>query len=131
MTRIILVGVGGFIGSISRYLVSGFVQNGLKNFEFPYGTLVVNILGCFVLGFLAQLADGYGAFSSDVRAFLFVGILGGFTTYSAFGGETFNLLRDQEIILGFLNILGHLLFGLMAVWGGRSLVHLIWRQICS
>jgi len=122
-----MIGAGGFIGSILRYVVSGLVQRSLGSFEFPFGTLAVNVGGCFILGFLVQLAEGYGLFSSDTRAFLFIGILGGFTTFSTFGNETWNLMRDREMWLAMWNLVAHLILGLGAVWAGRSIVHAIWR----
>ena len=126
MVRIVLVGLGGFFGSVLRYLLAGYVHTVLRDFEFPYGTLAVNVAGCFFLGFLSQLAEGYGLFSSEARLFLFIGILGGFTTFSTFGGETFNLLRDREVFLAAMNISCQVILGLMAIWGGRVLVHVIW-----
>jgi CrcB protein len=127
MLRILMIGVGGFIGTIFRYLISGYIQNLMKSFEFPYGTLVVNVVGCFVIGLLSELADAQGAFSSEIRSFLFIGILGGFTTFSTFGNETFHLLRDNQNILAAANVITHVLLGLGAVWIGRGLVHVIWR----
>ena len=94
--KLILVGSGGFAGSVLRYLFSGYVQNATGSIGFPYGTLAVNLVGCFAIGVLAQLADGRGLFSADTRAFVFIGILGGFTTFSTFGNETMNLIRDRE-----------------------------------
>jgi CrcB protein len=128
MMNALLIGIVGFIGSILRYLCSGYVQSLSKSFEFPYGTLAVNVSGCFLIGFLSQLAESYGAFSSQTRAFLFVGILGGFTTFSAFGNETINLLRDREQVLALLNIASNVLLGLTAVWSGRAFVELLWRS---
>jgi CrcB protein len=127
MLRILLIGTGGFIGAVLRYLLSGYIQTLSKSFEFPYGTLAVNILGCFVLGFLVQLTEAHGIFSAQTRLFLFIGILGGFTTFSAFGNETFNLLRDREQWLAFVNVAAHVVLGLGAIWSGRAIVHLIWR----
>ena len=122
MLRLLLVGFGGFTGSILRYLLSGFVQQASKSVGFPYGTLVVNIIGCFLIGLLSQLAETRGLFTTESRAFIFIGILGGFTTFSAFGNETLNLWRDGENLLALTNIAGHLLFGLGAVWAGRALL---------
>ena len=127
MVRILLIGFGGFVGSILRYLVSGYVQSSLRSFEFPYGTLTVNLTGCFIIGFLAQLAEGQGVFSTETRLFLFVGILGGFTTFSAFGNETWNLMRDGQQFLAFMNVAANVILGLAAVWIGHVVVHMIWR----
>jgi fluoride exporter len=127
MVNIFLVGIGGFVGSVLRYLCSGYVQALAKSFEFPYGTLVVNVIGCFLIGFLSQLSDAHGALSARSRVFLFIGVLGGFTTFSAFGNETINLLRDSERFLSFMNVACHLLLGLAAVWAGRALVEVVWR----
>ena len=126
MIRLLLVGSGGFIGSILRYLLSGFVQQTSKSVGFPYGTLAVNIVGCLVIGLLSQLAETRGVFTTESRAFIFVGLLGGFTTFSAFGNETLNLWRDGESLLALCNIAGHLVFGLGAVWAGRLLTYQIW-----
>jgi CrcB protein len=127
MFNALLVGIGGFIGSIARYLASGYVQQLTQSFEFPYGTLVVNLTGCFVIGFLSQLADARGLFSTESRSFVFVGILGGFTTFSSFGNETMNLLRDGETLPAFANVAAHVVLGLAAVWLGRTVAQLAWR----
>jgi CrcB protein len=125
--KILLVGVGGFIGSILRYWVSGYVQQATNSVDFPYGTLVVNLAGCFFIGFLSQLADARGLFTPETRAFTFVGVLGGFTTFSTFGNESLNLLRAGQNNLALGNLSAHLAFGLGAVWLGRTVAYLIWR----
>ena len=119
MQTIALVGIGGFIGSVLRYLTSGFVQQILQNSTFPYGTLAVNLIGCFVIGLLSQLADDRGVFSGEARAFVFIGVLGGFTTFSSFGNETMNLMRDGEMLPAFANVSAQVVLGLGAVWLGR------------
>ena len=124
--KLLFVGLGGFAGSVLRYLASGYVQNVSGSVGFPYGTLAVNLAGCFVIGFLSHLADARGVFSADARAFIFVGILGGFTTFSTFGNETMNLFRDGENAFAFFNIGTHIIIGLMCVWLGRSMAYLIW-----
>jgi len=127
VTNILLVGLGGFIGSILRYLASGYVQQSTKSIDFPYGTLAVNVIGCFIIGFLAQLAETRGAFTSESRTFVFVGILGGFTTFSSFGNETLNLARDSQMLNAFANIGANVILGLLAVWLGRTVSYLIWK----
>jgi CrcB protein len=127
LTNILLVGLGGFIGSIMRYLASGYVQQSTKSIDFPFGTLAVNVIGCFVIGFLAQLAEEHGVFTSESRSFVFVGILGGFTTFSSFGNETLNLARDSQIINALVNVGANVILGLFAVWLGRTVSFLIWR----
>ncbi len=126
MSSIWLVGIGGFIGSVMRYVLGGYVQQSSRSI-FPYGTLTVNVIGCFVIGFLAQLAENRGVFSSEARAFVFIGILGGFTTFSSFGNETFNLARDGQILSVFANVGSNVILGLFAVWLGRTVSYLIWR----
>lgn len=127
MIRILMVGLGGFIGSILRYAISGYVQDISRSISFPWGTIVVNITGCFVIGFLSQMADSRGLFSSDTRAFVFIGILGGFTTFSTFGSETMNLFRSGQNLFALANITAHVALCLAAVWFGRVLAHSIWR----
>ena len=127
MGKILLVGLGGFMGSILRYLMSGYVQQWMKSVDFPYGTLAVNLIGCLVIGFLSQLAEARGVFMAESRAFVFIGVLGGFTMFSTFSNETMNLLRDGERLLAVVNIAAHLVPGLIAVWLGRVLAYEIWR----
>ncbi|MGE3979748.1 MAG: fluoride efflux transporter CrcB [Nitrospira sp.] len=127
LRTLFLIGTGGFIGSIFRYLLSGWVQQLSKSVQFPFGTLAVNIVGCALIGFLAQLADQRGVVSGEARTFLMVGILGGFTTFSAFGNETMNLLRDGELWLACGNVVGHTVLGLAAVWAGYSTAYLLWK----
>jgi len=80
-----------------------------------------------VIGFLAQLAETRGVFNPESRAFVFVGILGGFTTFSSFGNDTINLLRDGETLNALANVGANVIFGLMLVWLGRTLAYWIWR----
>lgn len=127
MAKMLLIGVGGAVGAILRYLASGYVQQVTRSFEFPYGTLAVNLIGCLVIGFLSQLADARGVFTVETRSLVFVGLLGGFTTFSTFGNESLNLLRDGEYFLSAANIGAHVVLGLGAVWLGRTLAFLIWR----
>lgn len=125
MLPIILVGVGSMIGGVLRYSLSTWLYRVLDNPWFPYGTLAVNGLGCLVIGFLASLAESRLAFTSEARLFIFVGIIGGFTTFSSFALETFSLARDTQSAAALLNIGLQLALGLMAVWVGNIMAHVI------
>jgi len=124
MQQIILVGLGGCAGSILRYLLSGWVQGWMNSPTFGYGTLVVNTLGCLVIGLLGGLADNAGLFGPAARLFLFIGVLGGFTTFSTFGYETMALFRDKAMLAAFLYVGLHLLLGFGAVALGYGLSNL-------
>jgi CrcB protein len=127
LTNILLVGLGGFLGSALRYFASGYVQQSTKSIDFPFGTLVVNVIGCFIIGFLSQLAEDRGVFKSESRIFVFTGILGGFTTFSSFGNETLNLARDSQMMNALANVGANVILGLFAVWLGRTVSYLIWK----
>jgi fluoride exporter len=124
--KLFLAGIGGFIGSSLRYAATGAFQQLSRSIDFPYGTLVVNLIGCFIIGFLSQLAEARGVFTAESRTFVFIGILGGFTTFSAFGNETMNLWRDGQNTLAMANIAAHVVLGLGAVWISRALAYQIW-----
>lgn len=125
--RVLLIGAGGFLGSVARYLLSGFVQGAAPASLFPLGTLAVNGLGSAGIGFLWELAEQYGVLSDLSRAFWIIGFLGGFTTFSAFANETFVLARDSEYAGAAANVVAQLGLCFCAVWFGRSIVHWIWR----
>ncbi len=128
MSRLLLlVGIGGFTGSILRYVISGAIQQLTQSTSFSYGTLAVNVAGCLIIGILSQLAESYGLLTAETRALLITGVLGGFTTFSTFSNETMNLFRDSENLLGLLNIGAHIFLGLGAVWMGRTLALILWR----
>lgn len=127
MRTLILVGLGGFLGAILRYLLSGAVQFWTKNSPFPYGTLAVNLIGCLFIGLLSQLGESRHLFSPEIRSFVFVGTLGAFTTFSTFGNETMTLFRNGEPLLSLVNIGTQLAFGLAAVWLGHSFAQVIWK----
>ncbi len=127
MGKLFLAGIGGFIGSVLRYSVSGFVQDLSRSINFPFGTLAVNLIGCFAIGLLSQLAETRGVFTAETRTLVFIGVLGGFTTFSAFGNETINLWRDGESGLALMNIAAHLVLCLGAVWLSRAVAYQLWR----
>ena len=122
-----LVALGGAFGSVSRYLLGVWIQSASRSIDFPFGTLAVNLIGCFVIGFLSQLAETRGAFTPETRGLVFIGVLGGFTTFSSFGNDTLNLLRDGETANALVNIGANVIFGLALVWLGRTLAFWIWK----
>ena len=126
MGKLFLAGIGGFIGSALRYSVSGFVQGWSRSIDFPYGTLAVNLIGCLAIGFLSQLAESRGYFTAEARTLVFIGVLGGFTTFSAFSNETMNLWRNGENVLAIANVAAHLVLCLGAVWISRAIAYQIW-----
>jgi CrcB protein len=121
MVKVLMVGMGGFAGSICRYLVSDLSQRWFNNPFFPYGTLTVNVLGCLFIGLLGGLAEARQIFTPDIRALILIGFLGGFTTFSTFGYEIFTAGRDGQIIPAMTNLLLHLILGFGSVWLGFSL----------
>ena len=125
MAKVLLAGAGGFIGSILRYLIVVCLNQRADSAKFPFGTLTVNVIGCLIIGMLSQLGEARGIFTAEARVFLFVGVLGGFTTYSSFGNETMDLWRASKELMVIVNIAGHLILGLGAVWLGRLLAEQI------
>ncbi|MEJ2636093.1 MAG: fluoride efflux transporter CrcB [Calditrichia bacterium] len=125
MFKILSIGFGGFLGAVSRYLMSGLVHKILANPWFPYGTFAVNILGCLFIGFLSGLAESRQVLPTELRMFLLIGFLGSFTTFSTFGYETFSFMRDGQMLSALLNILLQIIVGLGAVWTGTVLARYI------
>jgi CrcB protein len=115
MKQILLVGLGGFIGSIGRYKLSGLILHHTIEWRFPLATFAVNVVGCFIIGLLAGLSERH-TLGADLRVFLFPGILGGFTTFSAFGYETFFLVRRGESLIALLYVALSMICGLIMVW---------------
>ena len=126
MIKILIIGSGGFIGAVLRYYVSGYAQNLSGSVSFPVGTLAVNVVGCFVIGAVSKMAEDFGLLSIETRMFVTIGLLGAFTTYSTFGYETLNLLRDNEWLYAFVSVGLHLFIGIGAVWIGRNIVLWVW-----
>src|SRR5579885_613871 len=112
MRSLLIAGAGGFVGTILRYLLNNLIYKSLDYPVFPAGTATINILGCFFIGFIASLAESRISFSPDIRIFIQIGILGGFTTFSTFGYESFTLLKDGQFMLGIGNIFLQVFIGL-------------------
>lgn len=111
----IWIAIGGAIGSVGRYAVARGVHTWLPA-TWPYGTLVVNVLGCALIGLLAGTADSRGAVGPTARAFLLIGVLGGFTTFSSFAYETLQLSRDAQLAPAVTNVLANVGLSLAAAW---------------
>ena len=116
MKQALVVGLGGFIGSVGRYKLGGMILHHSTAWRFPLSTFVVNVVGCFVIGALAALVEHRDLFSPDTRLFLFTGLLGGFTTFSAFGYEGIFLLRRGEIGIALAYAGLSVVCGFAAVW---------------
>lgn len=126
LKQMALVALGGAVGSVLRYKFGGWILHHAPATEFPLSTFAVNIAGCFAIGVLAALAEHHDLFSTSTRLLLITGLLGGFTTFSAFGYESALLLRRALFTTAFLYVAASVLAGVLAVFGGLKIVDLIW-----
>ncbi len=117
MFKLVMIASGGAVGAILRYAISGWVQK-FANGSFPAGTLVVNLLGCLLIGFVGAFLAGPHLVREEYRVALLVGLLGAFTTFSTFGWETFALANAGQMWLAAVNIVASNGVGLVAVWFG-------------
>jgi fluoride exporter len=124
MKQLLLIGFGGFIGSIARFLVSKLNMS-WHLLSIPLGTLTVNIAGSLVIGLLAGLATKTELLSTDFRLFLMVGVCGGFTTFSSFTNENMMLIQNGQVLTALIYISASVILGLAAVFLGYSLSNLI------
>jgi CrcB protein len=120
MSRAVLVGVGGLLGSLARYWLTGAVQQ-LSDSSFPYGTLVVNLLGSLIIGVVISLSLERGVISAETRLLLATGFCGGFTTMSTFSYETLALIGDGQGLRALANVGGSVIGCVAAVWLGQML----------
>ncbi len=116
--QVLLVGLGGFVGSSGRFILSNLVYRFVPLSTFPLATLVVNVVGCLVIGYLGGLMEVRQALGPALRLFLVIGILGGFTTFSSFAYETLHLTHAAEVAKALLNIAAQIVLGLTAAWLG-------------
>lgn len=126
MLKIILVLLGGAVGTGCRYGLSSLIYSRIKNPTFPYANLIINVSGSFIIGVLAELFNGRILVSPTTQAALLIGVLGGYTTFSSFSYETFTLIRGGECLRATLNSVGSVVLGLIAVWLGVRLAQSLW-----
>lgn len=116
MQKTILIALAGLVGTLLRYWVSGAVSSRYQTF--PWGTIAVNVVGCLVTGLVFGLIEEGSLVSPTIRAVILIGLLGGFTTFSAYGLQTFALLRDGAFGLALLNMALSNVLGLCLIWAG-------------
>ena len=112
-----MVGLGGFVGAVSRYSIQTLLSNRYPG-TFPLGTFVVNILGCLFIGIIYGLAERHKVMTYEIRLLLAVGFCGSFTTFSAFSVENLNMFQIGNYVVAGLYITFSILFGLAAVYAG-------------
>jgi fluoride exporter len=118
--QFVWIGVAGSLGAVSRYWLDGVVSR-LATGAFPWGTFVVNISGCFVIGFLSVVLTGKFLAQPALRTAVLVGFVGAYTTFSTFAYQSFQLARGGAVALAFANLAGSVLAGLVAVWLGTTI----------
>ncbi len=123
MKSIFLIGLGGFIGSIMRYVIYIGSQSLFKELSFPLGTLIVNITGCLLLGLLNGWAENHQFFTLQIRLFLFVGLLGSFTTFSTFAYQTIEMIQNGHSYQAFFNVAIQVIVGLFAAFIGFQIAY--------
>lgn len=127
MTRLIFIAIGGAVGALLRYGLTGFIS---KNFDgaFPWGTLGVNLLGCLLIGFLWEIFSN-AVTAPNWRAFMLIGLLGAFTTFSSYGLECLNMLRDGEVKFALTNMFLSNIFGLVLVFIGIEIASIVTKLL--
>jgi CrcB protein len=124
MLNVVLVFLGGGIGAAARYWLQGLAYQKLGS-DFPYGTLIVNVIGCILIGFLMSSMEERFLVQPSLRVFLTIGILGGFTTFSSFSFETIAMLRDGELLIAGMNVIVSVGVCLAGTWIGVQLGKLL------
>ena len=124
MSRLLLIGLAGFVGTLGRYWLSDMVARRYGE-TFPWGTLAVNLIGCFLAGLLLYVLTERFVLNPTLRMVVFIGLLGGFTTFSSFGLQTFTLLQEHQFGLATLNLIASNFIGLALVWVGYTLARIV------
>lgn len=126
MRNILFIALGGSFGAVARFLISKFVQE-INNNIFPFGTLIINLSGCFIIGFLAGLFEKK-LVPDNLRSFIIIGFLGAYTTFSSYSMETFNLISDGEIKYALINFLLSNVIVIILTYSGYILSRLVTRM---
>ncbi|MCP4650861.1 MAG: fluoride efflux transporter CrcB [PVC group bacterium] len=121
MKNIFIVGIGGFIGAVCRYKLGGLILHHSLNWKFPVSTFLINVIGCLIMGVIAGTAERFQWFGPGILLLLMTGVLGGFTTFSAFGYETIFLIRKGEVLIAGSYVGLSVIMGLIAVFVGMKL----------
>ena len=124
MKQLIFIAIAGALGTVSRYGLSQFTHSILGK-NFPWGTLVINVAGCFIIGLLATLFADTNAFSKEIQLAATVGFLGAFTTFSAFSYDSYTFFSSGTCEMGLMNIAANIIIGMLAVMGGVGAAKLI------
>ena len=124
LKSILIVGLGGFIGTVARFLIARWFQVNFTS-VFPWSTFIINIVGCLLIGLIYGISEKGNVLSPEIRMFLTIGICGGFTTFSTFSNDSFLLIREQEWFQFALYTSLSVFVGLMAVYVGRFITKLI------
>ena len=124
MQKTILIALAGLVGTVLRYWLSGLMARQYGE-TFPWGTMAVNLIGCFVTGIVFFITEERLLLPPTIRTVVLIGLLGGFTTFSAYGLQTFTLLRDGEFVLAVLNVVTSNVLGLLMVWAGYVFVRVL------
>lgn len=127
MKNILFAGLGGFLGASLRYIVSLLTERFVPKEVFPAATLSVNLIGCFIIGFLFEIVDTKWLISDSTKLFLFVGILGSFTTFSTFGLDSINLIKSGEHFNMILYVMSHIILGFLFVVLGAYAAKVAWN----
>lgn len=117
MGKYLMVGIGGFLGSIARFWLGGYIGAKMGT-RFPYGTMVINLTGCFLIGFIVTLIAERTHWSPNWRYLIPIGFIGAYTTFSTFEYETFRAMQDGDMLIAFLNVMISVVVGFLAVWLG-------------